>query len=318
MKRTLWGVATLAVLGLVACSSTPSGSGFGDDPNNNNKDGSVSDLDGGVEDPGPTFGDGSTIDASGGDECKKIDLVFVVDNSGSMGQEQANLTSNFPNFITTLNGFRTKGGDPLDYRVAVTTTDNSTDRGAFRRTGANGCNPGPTRPWLERNDANLSQAFSCRANVGTSGSSSEVGLECMKQALTTRMTDGTNKANGQDFLRQDALLAFIIITDEDESSSVAINTYPPVFDGVKTIGATSGKGRWAAAVIAGFNAQGVAQTCSSTQFGSAGAATRYGQFITLAGKNGVASSICAGDLTVGLTAALNTFEQACKNLPPVR
>ena len=33
--------------------------------------------------------------------------------------------------------------------------------------------------------------------------------------------------------------------------------------------------------------------------------------------NGVLSSICAGDLTVGLTAALELFDTACENFPPI-
>ncbi|MEE9383316.1 MAG: vWA domain-containing protein [Nannocystaceae bacterium] len=37
---------------------------------------------------------GSDIDVP----SKKIDLLFVIDNSGSMGEEQANLARNFPNF----------------------------------------------------------------------------------------------------------------------------------------------------------------------------------------------------------------------------
>src|SRR5688500_7280074 len=75
---------------------------------------------GGDDDGGPDAGNGgggggggSTVDAAG---CSKMDLLFVIDNSGSMGQEQANLIANFPMFIQVLD----QSG--LDYRVAVTTT----------------------------------------------------------------------------------------------------------------------------------------------------------------------------------------------------
>jgi len=45
-----------------------------------------------------------------------MDILFVIDNSGSMEQEQTNLIANFPNFISVLDA------SGLDYRVAVTTT----------------------------------------------------------------------------------------------------------------------------------------------------------------------------------------------------
>src|SRR4051794_8019943 len=58
-------------------------------------------------------GDNSTVDALG---CTKMDVLFVIDNSGSMGEEQTNLVANFPMFISVLD----QSG--LDYRVGVTTT----------------------------------------------------------------------------------------------------------------------------------------------------------------------------------------------------
>ena len=37
-------------------------------------------------------GDGCATDGS----CDKIDLLFIIDNSGTMGEEQINLAANFP------------------------------------------------------------------------------------------------------------------------------------------------------------------------------------------------------------------------------
>ena len=47
----------------------------------------------------------------------KIDILFVVDNSGSMAASQTGLTGSFSNFINT---FVTKG---YDFRIAVTTSE---------------------------------------------------------------------------------------------------------------------------------------------------------------------------------------------------
>jgi hypothetical protein len=51
---------------------------------------------------------------------KDVDVLFVIDNSGSMGEEQANLGANFPSFIGVLE----QEGVEANYRIGITTTDN--------------------------------------------------------------------------------------------------------------------------------------------------------------------------------------------------
>lgn len=250
-----------------------------------------------------------------------MDIVFVVDNSQSMEQEQANLGKNFPEFIKVINEYKTANGELLDYRVAITSTDDVTDLGKFRKSRGQGpdqsCDPGPNNnPWLVREDANIAENFACRAQLGTLGSNVERPLEAAKLAVTARITDGTNTKDGESFIREDALLAFVVITDEDEGG--ADNSTPPPaplkdasyyagdFDKVKA----GLRGRWAAAAIAGDRG------CVS-DLGQAADAVRLKKFITAVGKNGVFSSICEGDLTKGLKEALTTFTQACKEFPAV-
>ena len=50
----------------------------------------------------------------------KLDILFVVDNSGSMCEEQVNLGENFRAFASFL---YEDLGDNADYRLAVTSTD---------------------------------------------------------------------------------------------------------------------------------------------------------------------------------------------------
>jgi hypothetical protein len=104
-------------------------------------------------------------------------------------------------------------------------------------------------------------------------------------------------------------MAFVILSDEDESNSTPISTFPPVFDGVK-----GGRGKWAAAVIAGEAPDGGVGSCSSPQLGNAFPAPRYKDFINQIQPNGVFASICTGDLTIGLQKAMQTFSEACKNI----
>ncbi|MCA9704551.1 MAG: VWA domain-containing protein [Myxococcales bacterium] len=51
---------------------------------------------------------------------KNVDILFVIDNSGSMGEEQATLAANFESFIEVLERPEVKA----NYRIGVTTTDN--------------------------------------------------------------------------------------------------------------------------------------------------------------------------------------------------
>lgn len=291
-------------------------------------------------DPGeagvPGGGTGGKADGGGGTvpdapmACAKMDIVFVVDDSGSMAEEQTNLASNFPRFITVLNDFRTSNGKPLDYRVAVTTTGRDVkykvgipglelplnekgDNGAFRMK----C--GMSRRWLQRDDpGDLGGTFGCVAKVGTGGPSLEMPLYAMHLAFNDRVADMTNAG----FLRRDALLATVVLTDEDDCSREdnnfsilsdacgnsaqvePVTKYIDMLDKVK-----EGRGRWATAVIAGQ------QTCKS-QFGDAAEAKRLKDFVSKTGKNGVFSSICAGDLTEALKDALKTFTAACEGFTP--
>ena len=293
------------------------------------------DIGGGGRDGGG--GPGEFVDAGPAEACEKMDILFVIDDSGSMSEEQGNLAMNFPDFITLINDYMTEAGDVLDYRVAITTTGRDVkwtiDLGVgfpipFDESGANGefltgSGCGYTKKWLERTDPDVSGAFSCvAAALGTSGPSYEMPLLATELAFTDRVSDGTNMG----FLREDALLAIVILTDEDDCSredndftatsdscnpplpeTVPLAQYLSFFDTLK-----SERGRWAMAVIAGPGPG----TCTSG-FGEAFEAHRLKQFVTDVGETAVFSSICDGDLTASLASALATFEAACDSFPPI-
>ena len=312
-----------------ACGSSTDNRGF-DDPS-----GTSSGASGGASGAsGGSLGDAAAPDSAAADECQKMDIVFVVDDSGSMEEEQTNLAKNFPKFASVLDAFKTKSGASLDYRIAVTTTGRDVaytidalgfmvpsnekgDNGAFKVTSSCG---GGSQRWVNRSDSSAESTFECRAQVGTSGPSLEMPLYALKLAFNDRMADGTNAG----FLRDDALLAIVIITDEDDCSREDNNftimsdsclTMPnlhPVAEYAAMLDtAAKGAGRWAAAVIAGD------KSCKSS-FGDAIEAARLKDFVSVAGKNGTFSSICDGDLTNGLQKALDTFDAACRSLPPVK
>jgi hypothetical protein len=264
-------------------------------------------------------GDGQPQDQG----CAKMDILFIVDDSGSMSEEQTNLAQNFPKFIGVLDSYMTSGGQPLDYHVGLTTTSltdgappipipiplpiNLGDDGALRNKSS--C--GMTRPWIERTDSNPAMQFSCVAQVGTDGSGQEQPLNGARLALTDRISDGKNAG----FVRDDALLAIIMLTDEDDQSGDPKNSGSsplPVDDFIKTFDTVkNGHDRWATAAIAG-------PTDCMSAFGSAQEAVRLKEFVMKSGSQAVFSSICDGDLAKSLDEALHTFKAACESFPPIQ
>jgi hypothetical protein len=104
-----------------------SGDGDGDGDGDGVGDGD-GDGDGGVLlDVGSGDGDGDGDDGCqpGDAECNLIDLLFVIDNSGTMGEEQLNLAKNFPLLIQQLENLKNDQGNALgaDVNIMVTTTD---------------------------------------------------------------------------------------------------------------------------------------------------------------------------------------------------
>ncbi len=276
-------------------------------------------------------------DAAPAEPCENIDFLFVIDNSGSMAEEQSNLATNFPGFIDVIENYEVEGGGFIDYRVAATTTGRDVSYTIdlpdpfedlpMSEAGENGalllgdgCNM--PRRWLERSDGDVATKFSCVAEVGTGGPSLEMPLYTTELAFTDRVADGTNAG----FLRDDALLALVVLTDEDDCSRtdnnftiendqcdppgpnvVELSYYQSFLDNLK-----GAHGRWAMAVIAGPGPG----TCESS-FGEAYEATRLKQFVDMTGDTAVFSSICAGDLTTALGEAIDTFQAACESFPPI-
>jgi hypothetical protein len=298
-------VSVLLFSVLVACGPSQRGDGNGDD------------------DTGPD----AAVGPGDPQQCNKMDIVFIVDDSGSMAEEQSNLASNFPMFASLLSSFQTPDGENIDFRVAVTTTGRDMDYTISlggtslpqHESGANGAfraDCGMTKTFIEPSDANMGSTLACRANVGTSGPGFEMPLLMSKWALSERIADGKN-AN---FLRDDALLGVIYLTDENDASNTTNNWTigaaggepPPNWqpaDQVQFFDQLKGnRSKWAAGVIAGDG------NCSSS-FGDAVDGARLKEFVNLANSGGSTqatfSSICSGDLTAALTNILNSFQTAC-------
>jgi len=182
-----------------------------------------------------------------------VDLLFMVDNSNSMTEEQMSLASAFPRLITTLTtGDATGDGRPdfpavRDLHVGVITADMGTggfrvptctspdfgDDGVLRTTGNTGiAGCAATYPsflsWGSGDDiAALASDFGCVATVGTGGCGFEQQLEATLKALTpstsgtTFHDDSTGHLDGANagFLRADSVLGIVLVTDEADCSA---------------------------------------------------------------------------------------------------
>ena len=271
----------------------------------------ASPVDGSADASADATPDGAT---AGG--CQKMDIVLVVDDSASMGSKQMLLSGTHAATIDTLNAFRTRSGGLLDYRIGVTSTDTfraslaSGGQGGFVTTPATACLAGPSRAWLERTDANTAAALSCRASLGISGSGTERPLEALRLALTTRQAD-----QNAGFLRDDALLAFLIVTDEDDSSAVTPSALVAALDTLK-----KRRGRWAGAIMAG---PGGGPCGGGTGGGGADAAPRLAQFVAdsedlATGSNNVIwRTICQAPFDTPVRDAVSNFTRACLAMPPL-
>ncbi len=173
--------------------------------------------------------DPSSIDTSSDGGCKKVDLLFVIDNSGSMADEQLNLVSSFPALIE---GMRTELADTLGYHVGVISSDTYTGdtsclplqdgRLITETAGVDSsqatCGPfaSGARYMTEQDD--LETAFACAAQIGSSGDGDERPMGSLSSALSPGL-GGPGTCN-EGFVRDDALLVVVIITDEEDDHEV--------------------------------------------------------------------------------------------------
>lgn len=136
----------------------------------------------------------------------KADILWVVDNSCSMYDEQARLISNLSRFVSYADQLES------DYQMAVVVTDSRSSRaGTFEQ-----CYP---HPRIVRNDyARREEAFRCLFEVGTNGSGTEAGLGAARQALLRAQNTAEPGNVNAGFIRDDASLAIVVMSDEEDQS----------------------------------------------------------------------------------------------------
>ncbi len=167
--------------------------------------------------------------------CPKVDFLFVIDNSASMEDHQTNLVANFPTFIT---GIQDTLADVDEYQVGIISTDmyvyndpNCRALGSLvvRTGGAYAsnsiCGPYATgRSYMTEAD-DLANTFSCAAQLGTDGDTRELPMQALLETLSRQWNDPGECNEG--FLRDDALLVVLIITDEADGPGDVLEQTSP-------------------------------------------------------------------------------------------
>ncbi|MDD5308703.1 MAG: hypothetical protein PHU25_15405 [Deltaproteobacteria bacterium] len=309
----------------------------------------------GTDDDQPDGGDTSSTTGTGsdsgadtstqsGDGCTSLNILFVLDNSPSMVEEQTNLADNFPKFIEVIDAYETPQHQKLNYRVGVTIVDVTRH---FKQkimgmtvpmstTGPDGALQGKSKctlgayPWLEGPGPDVTDKFSCMADVGTGGSGYEMPWAALELALGEKMQAG---GPNEGFYTKDdnSLLVVVMITDEDdcsiENGGIAVISATGASDcneatstllykasDVKQFldNTAGGEGRYVVVGIGGATPGG----CTSS-FGEANYAKRLKGFIDLVPGYGFFGDICEGDLWQSLKSALDVITVSCENIPPV-
>ena len=161
----------------------------------------------------------SEVDEYLQDGNNATDILFTVDNSCSMGEEQSSLAVNFASFLQIVQAL------DIDYHLGVATTDVS-DGGQLQGSV----------PVITPSTPDPGGTFSANVNLGVTGAATEQGFHNAYQALEAAI-NGVGVNGG--FLRDDAGLRIIFVSDEQEQSSSAVGSlggvaqYVSYFEGLK-------------------------------------------------------------------------------------
>lgn len=271
-------------------------------------------------DDGPKLDVGDVTPVSG---CTKMDMLFVLDSSGSMAPERSALAATQA-FTQIIDIIEMINGGGVDYRIGV-----SDDKdGGFESFAG--------MPWFDSTEMDqLEMATAFNGAVSSISGMPATGCEHV-------LTSGTNLLllDQTGFVREDALLVLVLLTDVDDygdydqaggnSCGIGCNT-PPVYtpeeaeDALATTVKGGVEGAVAAIVIAGDpSVNDGLNFCD--QPGSCGCngvdcdvfhATKLYAFAGLLGTNGYTADLCTADVPTAVQTALTeSIDLACMNFEP--
>lgn len=133
----------------------------------------------------------------------ETDILFVVDNSGSMQPHQAKMAQNIPMLAQII------ADRGVTTHAAVLSTD-------MDGTYSAGPDQGQFRQILRSSEADFKYKLADAVMLGTFGSPNEKHFEAVKTALTSPLLEGQNAG----FIRPNAHLTIIVLTDAEDQSAI--------------------------------------------------------------------------------------------------
>ncbi|MEM9454657.1 MAG: hypothetical protein AAGF11_10795 [Myxococcota bacterium] len=164
-------------------------------------------------------GEGGSESSTSGDPpppaepCTAVDMIFVVDNSDPMLEEQLRLLGSTFAFVQQVQQTIPTLVD--DIHIGVITTDDE----LFVQPGESGV-PGCElpyeggNPWMISSSVALQAELECALMVGAEGSPNERPMDMLTGALSDENLAPGGLHNG--FLRDEALLVVVLVTNEDD------------------------------------------------------------------------------------------------------
>lgn len=208
------------------------------------------------------------------DPPTEVDILLVIDNSCSMEDEQEKLSQGFEEFVRFFEVAE------VDYHIGVTTTDMFNDgpgaMGQLARAD-NGVSI------IDEDTDDADEVFEQLVQVGIEGAGIEQGLLAALSALRPPMSEGANDG----FLREDALLTVIFVSDEEDASLGGVNSY---INSLREVKGQRARDVFNASALIGVDPEtGEPSECGTVQQ-QAAAGFRYHDVVQQTG--GVVGSIC--------------------------
>ena len=293
-----------------------------------NDDGSLLDM---ANDEGRSSAD----DGGDADECTNVDILFVIDNSASMADQQESLLASFEGFVA---GIQDNLAYAESYHVGVVSTDQYWNNGEgctglgdlVTQTGgleSSNCVGSPFASghrYLDQSEPDLTSKFKCVADLGIGGSDDEKVAGALLGALAPANNAEAGACN-DGFSRLDSLLVIVIITDEDDVPEPYMCDPDDPFgpNPCDTTGSGGTPDDWHDAVIAykanipenvvvlSLLGQSIDNTCGAV------VASKLIGFTNRFGDNGFTGDVCASSYDEFFAAALPVVDTACENYVPV-
>lgn len=292
--------------------------------------------------------DGTTDTGEKG--CRKVDFLFIIDNSGSMGDEQQSLIASFPGFIAAI---KNQLVDAQDYHIMVIDTDHWVFGGCGLicdlfggtcpvagldymcgtpplecedvlgagvthprglQSSSQDCNFSTGLRFMDVTEPDLEATFACAAQVGTGSTDDpEKPMEAMVQAVAP---NGPAFECNNGFLREDAILVVTFVTDEDDNFGDGSAGNPA---GWKASLVAAKKGDEKALVVLGLfgdNDQPNAICPPLVDSSGAEPSPRLREFVNSFGDQGFAGSICAPSYESFFAEAVGLIDSTCDEFMP--